>query len=109
MDVAVIRVVVGLLGGSVDIQRVLRFDHGHNEEFDKQLEELGWSPSDMVTMAGMYIDRGMYNMKKSIRDFFREILELLFQAAALVIDTVRTFFLVVLAILGPVQVPSLAP
>ena len=26
-----------------------------NEEFDKQLEELGWSPSDMVTMAGMYI------------------------------------------------------
>ena len=22
-----------------------------NEEFDKQLEELGWSPSDMVTMA----------------------------------------------------------
>ena len=72
-----------------------------NEEFDKQLEELGWSPSDMVTMAGMYIDRGMYNMKKNIRDFFREILELLFQAAALVIDTVRTFFLVVLAILGP--------
>ncbi len=69
-----------------------------NEEFDKQLEELGWSPSDMVTMAGMYIDRGMYNMKKNIRDFFREILELMFQAAALVIDTVRTFFLVVLAI-----------
>ena len=29
-----------------------------NEEFDKQLEELGWSPADMVTMAGMYIDRG---------------------------------------------------
>ena len=28
--------------------------------------------------------------------------ELLFQAAALVIDTVRTFFLVVLAILGPI-------
>ena len=51
-----------------------------NEEFDKQLEELGWSPSDMVTMAGMYIDRGMYNMKKSIRDFFREILELMFQS-----------------------------
>ena len=60
------------------------------------------SPGDMVTMAGMYIERGMYNMKKGIRDFFREILELLFQAAALVIDTVRTFFLVVLAILGPI-------
>ncbi len=73
-----------------------------NEEFDKQLDELGWSPDDMVTMTGMYIERGMYNMKKNIRDFFREILELLFQAAALVIDTIRTFFLVVLAILGPI-------
>ena len=73
-----------------------------NEEFDKQLEELGWSPGDMVTMAGMYIERGMYNMKKGIRDFFREILERMFQAAALVIDTIRTFFLVVLAILGPI-------
>ena len=73
-----------------------------NEEFDKQLEELGWSPGDMMTMTGMYIERGMYSMKKSIRDFFREILELLFAAAALLIDTLRTFFLIVLAILGPI-------
>ncbi|MDR1172004.1 MAG: conjugative transposon protein TraJ [Bacteroidales bacterium] len=73
-----------------------------DEEFDRQLEELGWSPGDMVTMAGMYIERGMYSLKKSIRDWFRELLELLFQAAALVIDTIRTFFLTVLAILGPI-------
>jgi conjugative transposon TraJ protein len=73
-----------------------------NEEFDKKLDELGWWPGDMLTMAGMYIERAMYNMKKSIRDWFRELLELLFQAAALVIDTIRTFYLVVLAILGPI-------
>jgi conjugative transposon TraJ protein len=73
-----------------------------NEEFDKQVEELGWSPEDMITMTGMYIERGMYNMKQSIRDFFREIFELMFAAAALVIDTLRTFFLVVLSILGPI-------
>lgn len=73
-----------------------------NEEFDKQLEELGWSPEDLVTMTGMYIERSMYQMKKGVRDFFRELLELLFQAAALVIDTLRTFFLVVLSILGPI-------
>lgn len=73
-----------------------------NEEFDKQLDELGLSPSEMMTMTGMYIERGMYSMKKSIRDFFREVLELMFQAAALVIDTIRTFFLIVLAILGPI-------
>ena len=73
-----------------------------NEEFDKKLEELGWSPSDLATMSGMYIERTMYNMEKSVRDSFRELLEVLFQAAALVIDTIRTFFLIVLSILGPI-------
>ncbi|OPC66487.1 conjugative transposon protein TraJ [Elizabethkingia bruuniana] len=73
-----------------------------DEEFDKKLEELGWSPSDLVTMSGMYMERGMYDLKKSIRDWFRELLEVLFQAAALVIDTIRTFFLIVLSILGPI-------
>ncbi|MBA5630364.1 conjugative transposon protein TraJ [Moheibacter lacus] len=71
-------------------------------EFDKKLEELGWSPSDLITISGMYIERSMYNVEKSIRDSFREILEVLFQASALVIDTIRTFFLIVLSILGPI-------
>ena len=72
-----------------------------DEEFDRQLEELGGSPSDMITMTGMYMDRAAYDIKKSVRDWFRELLELMFQAAALIIDTLRTFFLIVLAILGP--------
>jgi conjugative transposon TraJ protein len=74
----------------------------NNEEFDKQLNDLGWSPNEFSTMTSMYIERGMYNMKKNIRDFFRELLEILFQAASLVIDTIRTFFLIVLAVLGPI-------
>lgn len=73
-----------------------------DEEFDRQLDELGWSPSDLVTMTGMYMDRAAYNIKKTVRDWFRELLELMFAAAALIIDTLRTFFLVVLSILGPV-------
>ncbi|MBD3906079.1 conjugative transposon protein TraJ [Chryseobacterium sp. Ch-15] len=73
-----------------------------DEEFDKKLEELGWSPSDLVTMSGMYMERQMFEVKKQIRDGFREFLEILFQAAALVIDTIRTFFLIVLSILGPI-------
>jgi len=73
-----------------------------NEEFDKKLEDLGWSPSDLVTMSGMYMDRQIYKIEKQIKDGFREFLEILFQAAALVIDTIRTFFLIVLSILGPI-------
>ena len=71
------------------------------EELDRQLDELGWTPGDMATRLGMYVEVGMYNMEKKIRDAFRSLLELLFAAASLLIDTVRTFFLVVLSILGP--------
>ena len=35
-----------------------------DEEFDKKLDELGWSPSDIGTMAGMYMDRGAYQIEK---------------------------------------------
>lgn len=73
-----------------------------NEEFDKKLDELGLSPSDMATMAGMYVERGVYNLRKSFRNMVREFLELLFAASALLIDTLRTFFLIVLSILGPI-------
>lgn len=73
-----------------------------DEEFDKKLDELGWSPSDLVTMSGMYLERGMYSMEQGVKNWFRNLLEILFQAAALVIDTIRTFFLIVLSILGPI-------
>lgn len=71
-------------------------------EFDKKLDELGWSPSDLATMSGMYLDRQAYKIEKAIKEWFRNLLEILFQASALVIDTIRTFFLIVLSILGPI-------
>ena len=68
------------------------------ESFDNKLDELG--VMDAIEACGMYVDRAMYNMKKAVQNFFRELLELMFNAAALVIDTLRTFFLIVLSILG---------
>ncbi|MHC5201480.1 conjugative transposon protein TraJ [Myroides sp. LJL119] len=72
-----------------------------NEVFDAKLQELGWSLSDLATISGMYVERAMYETQKSIKEGFREFLEILFMAAALIIDTIRTFFLIVLSILGP--------
>ena len=72
-----------------------------NEEYDKKLDELGWSLSDLATMSGMYLERQAYRFEKTAKEWFRNLLEVLFQAAALVIDTIRTFFLIVLSILGP--------
>lgn len=73
-----------------------------DEEFDRQIDELGWSLSDVDTRMNMYMEVGVYNLEKNIRDAFRSLLELLFAAASLLIDTVRTFFLVVLSVLGPI-------
>ena len=71
------------------------------EAFDNKLDELG--ALDAIEACGMYVDRAMYNMKKAVQNFFRELLELMFNAAALVVDTLRTFFLIVLSILGPIS------
>jgi conjugative transposon TraJ protein len=69
------------------------------EEFDRKLAELGIM--DSFEMVGMYMERGVYDMKKWAQNLFRSFLETFFNAAALIIDVVRTFFLIVLAILGP--------
>lgn len=71
-----------------------------NDIFESQLAQLGIT--DVGQIAGMYIERGLYQTKKWIREAFRELLEIIFKAAALVIDVIRTFFLIVLAILGPI-------
>ncbi len=45
--------------------------------------------------------RASYDFRNSVKEWMSEILQVLFQAASLCIDTLRTFQLVILAILGP--------
>lgn len=45
--------------------------------------------------------KNAYNNKSSIRLWLSEILQVLFEAAALCIDTVRIFYMIVLAVFGP--------
>ena len=52
-------------------------------EFDKKIDELGWSPESLGIMMGMQMKRTGYELKKNIRDAFRWVMELLFQAASL--------------------------
>ncbi len=74
-----------------------------NEEFDKQLQSLGWGFSDLKVMMKMAVEVGMYKLKRCLRNIFRDFLELIYQGASLCIDTLRTFFLIVLTILGPIS------
>jgi conjugative transposon TraJ protein len=45
--------------------------------------------------------KASYNFRNSIKQWMSEILQVLYEAAALCINTIRTFHLIVLAILGP--------
>lgn len=47
------------------------------------------------------MDKASYKFRNSVKQWMSEILQVVYEAAALCINTIRTFYLVVLAILGP--------
>lgn len=47
------------------------------------------------------MSKASYNFRNAIKEWLSEVLRVLYEAASLCIDTIRTFNLVVLAILGP--------
>jgi len=47
------------------------------------------------------MSKASYNFRNSVKEWMSEVLRVLFEAASLCIDTLRTFQLIVLAILGP--------
>jgi conjugative transposon TraJ protein len=64
-------------------------------------------PSEEAWYAGIGNDvrfamsKAMFSMQSKVKQFISEVLQVLFAAAALCINTLRTFQLIVLAILGP--------
>jgi conjugative transposon TraJ protein len=46
--------------------------------------------------------KASYNFRNSVKQWMSEVLNILYEAAALCINTLRTFYLIVLAILGPI-------
>lgn len=71
-----------------------------DEVYDQKMKDLGIT--DTPEIVCMWGERLWYDIKAWFREVVRDFFELLFNASALVIDTIRTFFLVVLAILGPI-------
>lgn len=72
-----------------------------DEEYDRQLADLGIT--DFGDIISMWWERTWYGIKTWFRELVRDFFELLYNAAGLTIDTLRTFFLVVLSILGPIS------
>ncbi|MGN6601086.1 MAG: conjugative transposon protein TraJ [Ginsengibacter sp.] len=81
--------------GSGDQDKWYRYTHpGEDPSDEGWIEGIG----DDIKFA---MAKASYNFRNSIKEWMSEVLHLLFLAAALCINTIRTFYLVVLAILGP--------
>ena len=72
-----------------------------DDVYEQRLADMGIT--DLGEIISMWAERTWYDVKTGFRQLVRDFFELLFNAAGLTIDTLRTFFLVVLSILGPLS------
>lgn len=82
--------------GQGDKDKWYKYYHPKDPDRKKEdfLQKIG---NDML----FSLEQTAYSIRNSVKQFLSEALQILFQAASLCINTVRTFYLVVLAILGP--------
>lgn len=82
--------------GNGDRDRWYKYTHPDdpNDQNEGTFSALG---NDMK----FWMDKQSYNFKNNIKEWMSEILQVLYAAAILCINTIRTFYLIVLAILGP--------
>lgn len=73
-----------------------------NEDYDAELRALGLDVPTQTVMDSLYEVTHIFSTKYWVLQILRWLLEFLFGAAALIIDTLRTFYLVILTILGPI-------
>lgn len=81
--------------GSGDRDRWYKYTHDNADPSDEGFFE---SIGNDIKFA---MSKASYNFRNSVKEWMSEVLQVLFEAAALCIDTLRTFQLIVLAILGP--------
>ncbi|OJX54835.1 MAG: conjugative transposon protein TraJ [Flavobacterium sp. 38-13] len=81
--------------GSGDRDRWYKYTHDNASPDDEGMFE-GIGNDIKFAMSKL-----SYNFRNSVKEWMSEVLRILFEAAALCIDTLRTFQLVVLSILGP--------
>jgi len=74
------------------------YKYTHPKETSKEGEGMFESLGNDIKF---WMDKQSYNFRNSIKQWMSEVLQVLYEAAALCINTIRTFYLIVLAILGP--------
>lgn len=82
------------IAGTGDRDKWYKYTHDEDPSNESMLAGIG----NDVKFA---MEKASYNFRNSVKEWMSEVLRVLFEAAALCIDTLRTFQLVVLSILGP--------
>lgn len=80
-------------------------DEGTHAKWYKYAHPEGEEESglDMLTNGMKFLmAKTAYSIKNAMKQWMSEILQIVYEAAALCINTLRTFYLIVLAILGPI-------
>ena len=73
-----------------------------DEELEKEIADMGWNGEDYAVMQRMSHTCYSFSLQSIVQTIMRKVMEFLFRAASLVVDTIRTFFLIVLSVLGPI-------
>ena len=73
-----------------------------DEEMERELNELGLDNQTQQTLDRMQSERSSWSFKGLLCKAFAYILQLLFSAASIILDVLRTFYLIVLSLLGPI-------
>ena len=76
--------------------------YAEDEEMERELSELGLDDQTQQALDRMNEQRSSWSVKGIIFKCLAWILELLFAAASVILDVLRTFYLIVLSLLGPV-------
>lgn len=87
------------VGADGDGDREKWYKYTHPEDKDGSGEGVLASVGNDMKFA---MSKASYNFRNSVKQWMSEVLQVLFEAAALCINTIRTFYLVILAILGPI-------
>jgi conjugative transposon TraJ protein len=83
--------------GNGDAERWYKYMHPEDPDRDDEGFMEGLSND-----VKFWMDKQSYNFRNTIKQWMSEVLQVLFTAAALCINTIRIFYLLVLAVLGPI-------
>lgn len=87
------------IGADGDGDRDKWYKYTHPEDKDGSGEGMLASVGNDMKFA---MSKASYNFRNSIKEWMSEVLQVLYESAALCINTIRTFYLIILAILGPI-------